>query len=72
MRLFQYFTLLGFAVGTCPDLCQCEDKNGQLYVDCSHNQLRFDRDTKTTGHEIDSEARPRINGLKKFILLVKY
>ena len=74
MRLFQYFTLLGFAVGTCPDLCQCEDRNGQLYVDCSHNQLRFDRDIKTKGHENGSEARPKIHGSwnSSFGLNIKY
>jgi len=42
MRLFQYFALFGIVVGTCPDLCQCEDRNNQLYVDCSHNQFRFE------------------------------
>jgi len=39
MRLFQYFALFGIAVGSCPDLCQCEERNDQFYVDCSHNQL---------------------------------
>ena len=68
MRLFQFFALFGIVVGTCPELCQCEDRNNQLYVDCSHNKFRFESDIRIRNHRtewtvIDSWFRVPSTGL---------